>query len=94
MPNAALRFTPPRTVERKQRTLLTALFSRHPSNGNKKVISNDTKRKQKRVWILRDDKPVAIPVKTGATDGRLTQIVSGKLEPGVAVIIDATRIGK
>ena len=94
VPNAALRFTPPRTVERKQRTLLTALFSRHPSNGNKKVISNDTKRKQKRVWILRDGKPVAIPVKTGATDGRLTQIVSGKLEPGVAVIIDATRIGK
>ena len=38
------------------------------------------------VWVLRKTKPVAIPVRTGATDGSFTQIV-GPLQPGDQVII-------
>ncbi len=94
IPNAALRFTPPRNVEKKQRTLLTALLPRHPGNNTKQVVSDEGSTDQRRIWILRDGKAVAIQVRTGATDGRLTQVTGGKLEAGMAIITDATYISK
>jgi HlyD family secretion protein len=41
------------------------------------------------VWVLIAGEPVAVPVSTGVSDGRRTQIVSGELAPGDAVITDA-----
>jgi HlyD family secretion protein len=38
------------------------------------------------VWILRNNKPVAVAVRTGATDGSFTEI-SGPLKPGDQVIV-------
>ncbi len=37
------------------------------------------------VYVLRDDKPVAVPVRVGASDGSFTQVV-GDLKPGDLVI--------
>ena len=37
------------------------------------------------VYVLRDDKPVAVPVRVGASDGSFTQVV-GDLKPGDQVI--------
>jgi HlyD family secretion protein len=39
------------------------------------------------VHILVDGEPVPVPVKTGISDKAFTQIVSGKLKPGDAVIV-------
>jgi HlyD family secretion protein len=41
-----------------------------------------------RVWVLDGAKPRAVPVQVGASDGRLTQLVSGELEPGTQVLVD------
>jgi len=41
---------------------------------------------QGQVWILRDNKPVAVPVTLGLDDDTYTEIVSGNLQPGVLVI--------
>jgi HlyD family secretion protein len=41
-----------------------------------------------RVWVLRDGKPVPVPVVLGATDGSRTEIVDGELRPGEEVIVD------
>ncbi len=38
------------------------------------------------VWVLRKDKPVAVPVRSGASDGSFTE-VSGALQPGDEVIV-------
>ncbi len=38
------------------------------------------------VYVLRDNKPVAVPVRVGATDGSSTQIV-GDLKVGDQVIV-------
>ncbi|MBI5940896.1 MAG: efflux RND transporter periplasmic adaptor subunit, partial [Caulobacterales bacterium] len=38
------------------------------------------------VFVLRDGKPVAVPVRVGATDGSFTQIV-GPLKAGDEVIV-------
>ncbi|HEY0052461.1 MAG TPA: efflux RND transporter periplasmic adaptor subunit, partial [Caulobacteraceae bacterium] len=38
------------------------------------------------VWVLRDGKPVPIPVRTGGTDGSYTEILGGRLREGDLVI--------
>jgi HlyD family secretion protein len=39
------------------------------------------------VWVLRDGKPAALPVTVGLDDDTYTEIVSGDLKPGDAVIV-------
>lgn len=41
----------------------------------------------RQVWVLRDGRPVTVPVQTGLDDGTLTEIVSGALTAGDQVII-------
>jgi HlyD family secretion protein len=41
-----------------------------------------------RVWVLQDSKPVARDLRIGRSDGRNTQVVSGDLTQGSAVIVD------
>jgi HlyD family secretion protein len=41
---------------------------------------------QARVWVLRNDEPVAISVTTGLDDDSFTEIVSGNIKPGDLVI--------
>jgi HlyD family secretion protein len=41
-----------------------------------------------RVWILKGTVPTPIEVKTGATDGRNTEILSGDLKEGMSVLTD------
>lgn len=49
--------------------------------------TGDSKRPQ--VWILRDGQLVAIPVTTGVTDGIMTEITGGGVEPGMSLAVDA-----
>lgn len=44
--------------------------------------------RQRRVWELRDDEPVPIPVTTGATNGRWTEITGGDLVAGTPLLVD------
>jgi HlyD family secretion protein len=41
------------------------------------------------VWVMRGPKPVPVPVRTGLTDGSFTEIISGELEEGDAVVLEA-----
>jgi HlyD family secretion protein len=44
-----------------------------------------------RVWVVRDGAAVAVPVQTGLTNGELTEVTSGDVAPGTAVIVDVER---
>lgn len=91
VPNAALRFTPPaarETAAASGGSLLSRLLPRPPRPGGKKGEDAAAARKSQRVWTLRDGQPLALAVKTGATDGAMTEIVSGNLEPGAEVLVD------
>ncbi|WP_310821157.1 efflux RND transporter periplasmic adaptor subunit [Stratiformator vulcanicus] len=72
VPNAALRFTPESDTEFEWVTL-----------GNTRDAADG-----QAVWILRDNKPYRIKVETGRSDGRRTEIISGELSPGTAIIVD------
>ena len=79
VPNAALRFVPPSDEKRRG-------FG--PAAPAKKTVALAPGKKQ--VWILKAGKPVAIEVVAGASDGNVTEIVSGALQPGTQVIVDVT----
>lgn len=91
VPNAALRFTPPApeaTTKKSRGSVVGALMPRPPRQARKtRTVVNEG---APRVWVLRDGVPEPIEVETGATNGRLTEIVGGSLEAGVEVITEAT----
>lgn len=90
VPNAALRFTPPVAAGEDSRTggLLGLILPRAPA-----AAPPPDPGAPRRIWVLRDGAPVAVPVTTGDTDGRVTAILSGDLAPGAAVIIDQAATG-
>jgi HlyD family secretion protein len=94
VPNTALRFSPPKKKVKKKTGLLSTLFSRRPRSSNKVAKKEEKKEKQFNVWVLRDNKAVKLKVDIGATDGQMTQIRSGKIKPGMQVIVDTISAGK
>ena len=50
-------------------------------------LSGDEKFPSK-VWILDEHEPVSIPVKTGRTDGRYTEIPNVELSEGTRLVVD------
>lgn len=91
IPNAALRFTPPKpatdTSPKSGGGLLASLLPRPPRQDAQKVVTETIdKNAAQRVWVLRDGQPVSVTVTVGQSDGRMTEITSGDLQAGAAVI--------
>jgi len=87
VPNAALRFTPPSaTVNKKEGGIVASLLPRLPSQPKKK--SDTTSSGTQQVWVLEQNIPKAIAVKTGISNGRMTEITGGELKAGMAVVTD------
>ena len=75
IPNAALRYRPKDFVPEKKRDA--------KSPEHKKGEQN-----MKTIFVLRDGKPVALKVKIGITDNKLTEILSNELKAGDQVVTD------
>ncbi len=91
VPNSALRFQPSGAEERSSkddRGLLDRLVSRRPGQERARPVETTIDLTRQRLWVLEDDHPVAIPIEIGATDGRVTEVIAGDLEPGFPVITD------
>lgn len=96
VPNAALRFSPPADLkgERTRRGgILTKLFPRPPGRTEKPPESSSAKKQQK-VWILREGRPLAVSIETGFTDGTRTQVMGGDVKPGMDLIVDTVSVAK
>lgn len=89
VPNAALRFTPLAPEEKGNSSggLVKSLFGRYSLPRQRREGSAD-RSPQKRVFILRNSEPVAIPITVGATDGQMTEVVTGDVSPGLPVLVD------
>lgn len=81
VPNAALRFTPPKANTR-------SMLDGPP--GQSPPPSTD---EHPRVWVLREDQPVEIRVQVGLTDGVSTEVQASELHAGDHVITDAEQVG-
>jgi HlyD family secretion protein len=93
-PNAALRFTLP-VQEKKPSSggsLISKLVRRGPPRSPSKQREDATAdKKQQRVWVLRDGQPVGVPVSVGASDGIMTEVTAGDVEPGMPLVVDTVR---
>ncbi|MCB1406168.1 MAG: efflux RND transporter periplasmic adaptor subunit [Rhodobacteraceae bacterium] len=83
VPNAALRYAPPVGDAGE-------MFDGPPSGGPANPFGGrgETGGDAGTVWVLRDGEAREIPVETGLTDGRFTQILAGDLAEGDLVITD------
>ena len=84
VPNAALRFSPPRDdagAARSAGSVLTGMGGR-PGGRRRNGGGN----RGPRLWTLVDGKPRPQAVETGATDGRYTEIRGGDLKEGAVVL--------
>jgi HlyD family secretion protein len=43
--------------------------------------------REDRVWVLKEKKPVAIPVQVGITDGRSTEVTGDGVSEGLQVLV-------
>lgn len=85
--NGALRFAPdPQLLAQIGAGVpATAAASTKPSA---LLVASEPGRKT--VWLLRDGKPVRVPVSTGVTDGTWTELLQGDVQPGDLLITDMT----
>lgn len=97
VPNVALRFTPSANGARKADSggILGSLLPRMPRTASSRAPrAGNEKSGGKQVWVLKDGQPVAIKIKTGLTNGRMTEVLEGELEPGMQVITDSVAPAK
>jgi HlyD family secretion protein len=90
VPNAALRFTPPEMVTRTQSgppSLIPGIGQR-PQGSPARNSRGARNANQGTVWVLREGKPVAVPVTKGASDGQDTAVRSSDLKAGDEVLVD------
>jgi len=94
VPNAALRFTPASSsADQGGGGLMRSLMPGPPPN-DAEARQTKAKTGPQQIWILRDGQPVAVPIVTGETDGRVTEVTGGEIKDGASVITDATRSAK
>ena len=110
LPNTALRFKPPAEVASTivsaspPATLSITAASTEvpgaspPSSGGrpprKRAFGKEGESPERTVYVLRGGRPEALEVKTGLSDGTITEIVSGDLKEGDQVITEASIAGK
>jgi HlyD family secretion protein len=94
VPNAALRFIPPikeKETSSNSSSLLNMILPRRHGPPSKQRKDSTANNKLQHAWTLRDGKLLAIAVGIGATDGRMTEVTSGDIEPGIPLVVDLKR---
>ncbi len=99
VPNAALRFTPPAALRAGGKDqgggLLSKLMPRPPRRPDQSSASGkEAGRGRQRVWVSRDGGIRSIPIVIGVTDGKMTVVKSGDIEPGTELATDTIAAGK
>ncbi len=94
VPNAALRFVPPEDPKKDDQgggSLMGSLLP-HPQHESKTQEETNGKGKQQNVWMLRDGMLTAIAITKGASDGAMTEVTGGQLEPGTELVTDTKTV--
>ena len=91
VPSAALRFALPVQEEAPKRSsggLIGALIPHPPTPLSGQRDKTTEKKSQQKVWVLKDGKPVPVPVTVGWAAGGMTEVVAGDIGAGTSVVVD------
>ena len=91
VPNAALRYVPPQKPKSQGFSITSIFMPRMPRFEKSTSQAVDGERT---LWVLENGAPRAVKVKTGMSDGRLTEIISGELKPGAELIVSSKQATK
>lgn len=89
LPNAALRYAPPLAPQAgRKRSGLVGMIFPASSSGNRGAQAQAPAPQDgsRMVYVLRDGRPNGISIRTGVSDGEVTQVLEGALLPGDHVI--------
>jgi len=103
IPNTAIRFKPPAEVASSiasappaaSLSVTAASAEAAPAGsarGRRRMPSGDSP--EKTIYVLRNGRPEPVEIKTGLSDGTITELVGGDLKEGDAVVIEANVAGK
>ena len=92
VPNAALRYSPPVAAKQQSFSLSRLFLPRMPRN--QKSTRPETIAGERTVWVLKDNVPAAVRITTGASDGKMTEVVKGDITPDDLLIIAAKKAGQ
>ena len=90
IPNNALRFSPPQQPQQtgeRPRSLLGAIMPRPPMMDTRREEEPDNKL-EKEVWTLVNNELVPINITIGLSDGVMTEVTKGDIEPGTELVTD------
>ena len=96
VPNSALRFVPGTKEAASTSSVVGFMPGPPPGQGSQRKAKETTAAvsgRERTVYVLRNGNPEPVRVKTGLTDGAKTEILSGELTEGDAVIVDQKRAG-
>jgi HlyD family secretion protein len=91
VPNTALRFSPTAAAAgaSAKKGMGINLMPRMPGSRTRKSAADSASTAAaKQVWVLREGQAVSVAVTPGISDGHMTEITGGGLQPGMQVITD------
>jgi HlyD family secretion protein len=91
IPNAALRYSPPAAAKQESFSLSRLFLPRMPRS--ERTAKTETAAGERVVWVLKDNTPQSLNITTGASDGKMTEVVKGELDPGALLITAAKKGG-
>lgn len=97
VPNTALRFTPSvgtgaAAADAGSASVMSKLLPRMPRQGARRSAGASAGG-AKKIWVLKDGNAVEMAVKTGISDGRVTEVSGDGVEEGLLVITDQRAAG-
>ncbi|BDD86332.1 efflux RND transporter periplasmic adaptor subunit [Desulfofustis limnaeus] len=90
VPNAALRYMPPAVTSSPKASgpgVMGALLPRPPRSMTRPTPAKPVGAKPQ-VWVVQNGQPTALEIRSGATNGRLTEVLDGPLQEGMQVITE------
>jgi HlyD family secretion protein len=92
IPNAALRYSPPVAAKKQSFSLSRLFLPRMPRN--EKPARPESASGERVVWVLKGNVPESVRITTGASDGKMTEVVKGGIAADALLITAARQAGK
>ena len=94
VPNAALRFAPPKEKSEQESggMLLSKILPRPPRPESTPRGNPGANSKEQQVWTLKNGQLAPVTITKGLSDGKMTEVISGDVEPGMELVTDITAV--